>query len=141
MSHEVEILLVPFFFVVTGANIKLAQLASAEALTTLLIITALAIVSKLVACGIGAWAMGLRSALIVGVGMVSRGEVGIIMASLGKQAGVITDGMYAAIIAMSLLTSVVAPPALTALFGRAPAPMPASDRHQRAFRNYRNGRD
>ena len=38
---------------------------------------------------------------------------------LGKQAGVINDGLYAIIIAMSLLTSVVAPPALTALFGRA----------------------
>ena len=121
----IEALLVPFFFVVTGANVKLAELAGVEALTTLLVITALAIVSKLVACAIGAWSMGLRSALIVGVGMVPRGEVGIIIASLGKQAGVITDGMYAAIIAMSLLTSVVAPPALTALFRRAPATTPA----------------
>ena len=112
----IEALLVPFFFVVTGANVKLAELAGVEALTTLLVITGLAIVSKLLACGIGAWSMGLRSALIVGVGMVPRGEVGIIIASLGKQAGVITEGMYAAIIAMSLLTSVVAPPALTALF-------------------------
>jgi Kef-type K+ transport system membrane component KefB len=60
-------------------------------------------------------ALGTRSALIVGVGMVPRGEVGIIIASLGKQAGVITDALYATIIAMSLLTSVVAPPALTVL--------------------------
>jgi Kef-type K+ transport system membrane component KefB len=117
----IEALLVPFFFVVTGANIKLAELASAEALITLLVITVLAIVSKLVGCGIGAWSMGTRSALIVGVGMVPRGEVGIIIASLGKQSGIITDGLYAILIAMSLLTSVVAPPALTALFGRKPA--------------------
>ena len=115
----IEALLVPFFFVVTGANIKLAELASAEALTTLLVITVLAIVSKLAGCGLGAWSMGARSAMIVGVGMVPRGEVGIIIASLGKQAAVITDAMYATIIAMSLLTSVVAPPALTALFRRA----------------------
>jgi Kef-type K+ transport system membrane component KefB len=114
----IEALIVPFFFVVTGANIKLAELASVEALTTLAVITVLAIVSKLAGCGIGAWSMGTRSALIVGVGMVPRGEVGIIIASLGKQAGVINDGLYAIIIAMSLLTSVVAPPALTALFGR-----------------------
>lgn len=125
--NPIEALLVPFFFVVTGANIKLAELASAEALTTLLVITVLAIVSKLAGCGIGAWSMGARSALIVGVGMVPRGEVGIIIASLGKQAGVITDAIYATIIAMSLLTSVVAPPALTALFRRAPTLNPAAD--------------
>ncbi len=114
----IEALLVPFFFVVTGANIKLAELASVEALTTLAVVTVLAIVSKLVGCGIGAWSMGTRSALIVGVGMVPRGEVGIIIAGIGKQAGIISDAMFAILIAMALLTSVVAPPALTALFGR-----------------------
>jgi Kef-type K+ transport system membrane component KefB len=123
----IEALLVPFFFVVTGANVKLVELASVEALTTLAVITLLAIVSKLVGCGIGAWSMGARSALIVGVGMVPRGEVGIIIASLGKQAGVISAPLYAIIIAMSLLTSVVAPPALTALFGRGPKAAPAVD--------------
>ena len=72
--------------------------------------------------------MGTRSALIVGVGMVPRGEAGIIIASLGKQAGIISDGLYAILIAMSLLTSVVAPPALTALFGRPPIQNPPADK-------------
>jgi len=123
----IEALMVPFFFVVTGANIKLTELANVEALTTLAVITLLAIVSKLVGCGLGAWSMGARSALIVGVGMVPRGEVGIIIASLGRQAEVISDSLFAIIIAMSLLTSVVAPPALTALFTRAPKAVPAAD--------------
>jgi Kef-type K+ transport system membrane component KefB len=51
-------------------------------------------------------------ATLVGVGMVPRGEVGIIVASLGKQAEVMSETVYAIIIAMSLLTSIAAPVAL-----------------------------
>ena len=77
--------------------------------------TVLAVVSKLVGGGLGALSLGRRSALIVGVGMVPRGEVGIIVASLGKSAGVFSDQLFAIIVAMSLLTSVIAPPVLKAL--------------------------
>jgi Kef-type K+ transport system membrane component KefB len=105
-------LLVPFFFVVTGANVELSELGTMWALATLTIVTVLAIVSKIAGCGIGAWSIGKRSALIVGVGMVPRGEVGIIVASLGLHAGIFNQTIYAIIIAMSLLTSVIAPPAL-----------------------------
>jgi Kef-type K+ transport system membrane component KefB len=52
--------------------------------------------------------------------MVPRGEVGIIVASLGQQAGVFSGTTYALIIAMSLLTSVIAPPVLKALLAGAP---------------------
>ena len=78
-------------------------------------VTLLAVVSKLIGCGLAAKSLGTKGAWIVGVGMVPRGEVGIIVASLGKQAGVFGAGAYAIIIAMSLLTSVVAPPALKVL--------------------------
>jgi Kef-type K+ transport system membrane component KefB len=54
--------------------------------------------------------------LVIGVGMVPRGEVGIIVASLGQSAGVFSGTTYAIIIAMSLLTSIAAPPVLKALF-------------------------
>jgi Kef-type K+ transport system membrane component KefB len=107
--------LVPFFFVVTGTKVELAALATWPMLGTLGLITVLAVVGKLVGCGLGALPLGRKSALIVGVGMVPRGEVGIIVASLGQQAGVFTGGTYALIIAMSLLTSVLAPPLLKAL--------------------------
>ena len=110
--------LVPFFFVVTGAKVDLAQLGSAPALGMLAVVTLLAIVSKLLGCGLGALSLGRKSALIVGVGMVPRGEVGIIVASLGMAAGVFTGQVYAVIIAMSLLTSVVAPPVLKALLAK-----------------------
>ena len=118
-------LLVPFFFVVTGMQVNLGALATFEALGSLLLITLLAVVSKLVGAGLGALALGRRSALIVGVGMIPRGEVGIIVASLGQQAGVFTTTTYALIIAMSLLTSVIAPPLLGRLLRDEPPEGPA----------------
>ena len=112
--------MVPFFFVVTGAKVNLAELGSASALGMLAVVTLLAVASKLIGCGLGALSLGRKSALIVGVGMVPRGEVGIIVASLGLNAGVFTGTIYAVIIAMSLLTSVIAPPALKTLIAGSP---------------------
>ncbi len=108
-------LLTPFFFVLTGAKVELAKLASGEALWLLLVATLLAIATKLAGGWLGAIRLGPRSALIVGVGMIPRGEVGIVVAALGLSAGVFSDELYAVIIAMSLLTSIVAPPFLALL--------------------------
>jgi Kef-type K+ transport system membrane component KefB len=108
-------LLTPFFFVLTGAKVELAQFASADALWLLLGATLLAIATKLAGGWLGALRLGPRSALTVGVGMVPRGEVGIVVAALGLSAGVFGDLLYAVIIAMSLLTSVIAPPFLALL--------------------------
>lgn len=113
-------LLVPFFFVVTGAQVDLKELASGAVIGSLAVVTVLAVASKLVGGGLGALSLGKKSALIVGFGMVPRGEVGIIVASLGQSAGVFSGRIYAIIIAMSLLTSVVAPPILKALLANAP---------------------
>ena len=107
--------LVPFFFVVTGAQVEIGLLASWPVIGTLALVTLLAMISKLVGCGIGALSLGRKSALIVGIGMIPRGEVGIIVASLGKQAGIFSGTTYAIIIAMSLLTSIIAPPLLKIL--------------------------
>ena len=117
----------PFFFVVTGMQIELAELASWGAVGTLAFITFLAAISKIIGGGFGARALGKKSALIVGVGMVPRGEVGIIVATLGLQQGVFNDRVYAEIIAMSLLTSIIAPPILKILLANAPEPQPARE--------------
>jgi Kef-type K+ transport system membrane component KefB len=126
LERQVQIimaLMVPFFFVVTGAQVQLSQLANWNVLGMLLVVTVLAVIGKLVGCGLGARSLGTKPALIVGIGMVPRGEVGIIVASLGLSAKVFTEQIYAIIIAMSLLTSVIAPPALKVLFaGRTPQP-------------------
>jgi Kef-type K+ transport system membrane component KefB len=118
----ITVFLVPFFFIVTGAQLNLAVLASPAALGTLALVTVLAVAGKLLGGGLGALPLGFKSALIVGVGMVPRGEVGIIVASLGLTAGVFTEMTYALIVTMSLLTSVIAPPALGVLLGGRPSP-------------------
>ncbi len=112
--------IVPFFFVVTGMRVDIQVLGNWPVIGTLVVVTVLAILSKLVGAGLGARSLGTRSALIVGVGMIPRGEVGIIVASLGRQANVFGPTIYAVIIAMSLLTSVVAPPVLKRLFNQNP---------------------
>ncbi|MCW8808300.1 MAG: cation:proton antiporter [Rhodanobacter sp.] len=108
----------PFFFVVTGAKVNLSQLASVDALVMLTIVTAIAIASKLAGGFLGALSLGRRSATIVGFGMVPRGEVGVVIASLGLAAGVFNERIYAVIVAMSLLTAMVTPPVLAWLLKR-----------------------
>lgn len=110
--------LTPFFFVITGAKINLTELASAHALWMLTVVTLIAIVSKLAGGFFGALALGKRSATIVGFGMVPRGEVGVVIASLGLAAGVFSEQIYAIIVAMSLLTAMVTPPVLAWLLKR-----------------------
>jgi Kef-type K+ transport system membrane component KefB len=84
------------------------------------VVTILAILTKLIGASLAARSLGTRSALIVGVGMIPRGEVGIIIASLGRQANAFGPTTYAVIIAMSLLTSIIAPPVLKALLKGSP---------------------
>ena len=123
LEHQTQPLLAlmtPFFFVMTGSKVELAQLADADTLVTLALITAIALASKLIGGYFGALALGRRGALIVGVGMMPRGEVGVVIASLGLAAGVFSPRTYALIVAMSLLTSVATPPVLALLFKKPP---------------------
>ncbi|HSI71888.1 MAG TPA: cation:proton antiporter [Fimbriimonas sp.] len=125
LEHDfarVSAVLVPFFFVVTGAQVDVRLLASGPVLISVLVVTTLAIIGKVVGCGLGARSLGRKDALIVGVGMVPRGEVGVIVAGLGQQAGVFSPAIYAVIIGMSLLTSIVAPPVLKALLRKPATP-------------------
>lgn len=112
--------LTPFFFVVTGAKVNLSELASASALGMLAVVTLIAIVSKLAGGFLGSLSLGKRGALIVGFGMVPRGEVGVVIASLGLAAGVFDERIYAVIVAMSLLTAMVTPPILAILLREPP---------------------
>lgn len=118
LEHQMQpllALLTPFFFVLTGAKIDLAVFTSREALWMLAIATLIAIASKFVGGALGALSLGRRGAAIVGVGMVPRGEVGVVIASLGLAAGVFSNELYAVIVAMSLLTAIVTPPVLALL--------------------------
>jgi Kef-type K+ transport system membrane component KefB len=113
-------LLTPFFFVMTGSKVDLALLANWPTIGTLLVVTIIAIVSKFAGGFLGALSLGRRGAAIVGVGMVPRGEVGVVIASLGLAAGVFSNRIYAVIVAMSLLTAMVTPPVLALLLRNKP---------------------
>lgn len=105
----------PFFFASIGIQIDLDALASAGALALLAVVTALAVVTKLAGAWLGALRLGRTEALFVGWGMVPRGEVGIVVASIGGAAGVLDDRAFAVIVAMSVLTTLGVPPILRRL--------------------------
>ena len=110
-------LLVPVFFVTVGMKVQPAMLnpfAENAQLGIALLLTATAIATKLVA-GLAVYQRGVRR-WPIGVGMVPRGEVGLIFAGAGLAAGVIGDDLYAALIVVVMLTTFVAPPWLKALY-------------------------
>lgn len=114
--------LVPFFFVYVGAQMDLGVFRTRSGAEIVIAITALAIFGKLIGCGLASLKLGRRSALIVGIGMIPRGEVGIIVASLGLAAGVIDRQLFAVVVMMSILTTLVVPPLLSAAYPKTAQP-------------------
>ena len=112
----------PFFFVFIGLQVDLGAFADAGTISLLAVVTALAIATKFVGAWLGARSLGGREAAFVGVGMVPRGEVGIIVAGIGRTTGVIDNELFVVIVGMSILTTLAVPPLLRAL---APRPEPA----------------
>jgi Kef-type K+ transport system membrane component KefB len=108
--------LVPYFFVVTGMQVQPSLFASPAVLIPGLILVALAVATKVVGCGLGAWGMGWKRMVAIGVGMVPRGEVGLIIAATGLSMKVIGDASYAMIILVVVLTTVIVPPLLAIVF-------------------------
>ncbi len=112
--------LVPFFFVLTGAQVDWRLFLDGGIMGIALAVTALALVGKVVGCGLGVLGMGGRSAAIVGVGMAPRGEVGLIVASLGLSLGAIPPQIFSVVVIMSILTTLVVPPVLRILYAGHP---------------------
>ncbi len=102
-------LFVPFFFVVIGAEIDLGILADPRLLALTAVVIIIAVLSKIVGCGLAVINLGRRTWLKVGVGMVPRGEVGVIIGLLGLSLGAITKDLYSVIILMSMITTLIAP--------------------------------
>lgn len=108
--HPIYEFLGPFFFVYLGAQMDVRTLAGPGMLLMLITVCVLAIGSKLAGCAIGAAGLGFRDALRVGVGMVPRGEVGLIVAAVGLRLHTVSSQVYATVLLMSLVTTLVAPP-------------------------------
>ena len=117
MSGVTEFL-VPFFLVNIGMQLRLDVFRSSSVIALCLLITLIAIVTKLLACGLGAYNLGLRRAAQVGMGMVPRGEVGIIVAQIGLTMAVIDAELYGVVLFMAVATTVIAPPFLKMLYAR-----------------------
>ena len=106
----------PFFFASIGIELELGLFVDGETLLLLALLTALAVTSKFAGAFLGAIRRPRREALVVAVGMIPRGEVGIIVAGIGATVGVLEPKFFAAIVGMSILTTIAVPPMLRALY-------------------------
>ncbi len=121
-SRAVYDFLVPFFFVLIGAEVDPGLFDDGEVLAIALGVTALAIAGKLAAGALASRGLPWGSAAIIGVGMVPRGEVGLVAAGVGSGIGAVTGEMFAVVVFMSLATTIVAPPVLQSIYYRQDKP-------------------
>jgi Kef-type K+ transport system membrane component KefB len=130
-------LFVPIFFVNIGLTVNVRELQTDVYWMTLVII-GIAILGKWLGAGLGARLGGLsiRESSQLGVGMISRGEVGLIVASVGVRESLVTGAEFSSIVAMVLVSTLVTPPLLRALFvGHPGAAENPSKREQARLQN------
>jgi len=127
-AQAINQFLVPFFFFTMGSRLDLSVF-SRGVIVVGLMLSLLAIITKIAGCGLASWGEGWRGMLQVGVGMTPRGEVALIVALIGLQMGMISQRAYALVIMMTAITTIVPPPLLKVLFappiGGAPTVAPA----------------
>lgn len=110
---------VPIFFVNIGLSVNARQLRP-EVFWLFLAITLVAVIGKLVGAGAGARLAGYSwlESTQLGAGMISRGEVGLIIAAVGIEQGLLAEAEFSAIVGMILVTTLITPPVLRMLFSR-----------------------
>lgn len=116
LAHGVTELLVPFFLAGIGLHLDLRAFTSLSVLLLAVVILAAAVVSKLIGCGLGALSLGKTDMIRIGLGMVPRGEVGMVVAQLGLSMGVIAGNVYGVVVFMAVATTLVAPLLLNVAF-------------------------
>ncbi|MBL8194885.1 MAG: cation:proton antiporter, partial [Blastocatellia bacterium] len=115
-SGAVMEFLLPFFLVGIGLQLDLTVFKDKQVIILTILATIIAVITKLIGCGLAALPMGRRQALQIGMGMVPRGEVGIIVAQIGLGLGVMSSALYGVVVFMSVATTLIAPPFLVQLF-------------------------
>ena len=101
---------IPVFFASIGINADLDAMFQPSVLALATVLTVVAIIGKLVAgFGIG---RSPGDKLLIGIGMIPRGEVGLIFASIGLSKGILDDELYGALLLMVLVTTLITPPLL-----------------------------
>lgn len=116
---KLEIVFAPLFFAIIGAQVNLTGI-NLEVLLLSALVIAVAIVSKVVGCGLPAtlFLKDKSKAMKVGIGMVSRGEVGLIVAGIGVSSGVLSSNVYTTIIIIVAVTTLITPVWLKKAYGR-----------------------
>lgn len=105
--------LIPIFFVLTGMQVKVAALMDTSIILMTVLILIVSIVTKILA----GWVAGKgMNKLAIGIGMVPRGEVGLIFANMGKTLGVMNDGVFSAMVIVIMATTLITPPMLAVVF-------------------------
>lgn len=117
---SISTFLLSFFFLNVGLQVDIGTLGDTSVLVLVVVVIILAVISKLVGCSLGA-KMGDRSLdssslKIIGFGMAPRGEVGIIVAAIGLASGAMSQDLYAVVVLMSVITTIIAPPIISKLF-------------------------
>ena len=120
-------LFVPIFLVNIGLQANLRAI-SGTAWFLAIALTVVAIFTKVIGSGLGALAGGFdrRDSLRLGVGMISRGEVGLIVASVALGAGLISQEIFSGVVFMVIVATLVTPPLLRLTY-RDEAPAPAAN--------------
>jgi Kef-type K+ transport system membrane component KefB len=116
LIKPVSTFLVPVFFVLMGIQVRLESFANIPVLGLAAALTVAAIAGKQI-CGFGVLEKNLDR-LSVGVGMIPRGEVGLILASIGKNLKVVDDATFSAVVIMIIVTTLITPPLLKLTLGR-----------------------
>lgn len=107
----------PLFFFSIGINVDIIAFKGGVVLFTIFM-SLVAVFTKVLGSGLGAFLAGfkLKSSFIIGSGMISRGEVALIVANIGLKEGIISVEIFTAMIMVTLITTVITPPLLKSAF-------------------------
>ena len=118
---KLEIIFAPLFFAIIGAQVNLTGI-NLDVLFLSAIIIVVAIFSKLAGCGLPAlvFLRNRSKAMKVGIGMISRGEVGLIVAGIGVTSGALSSNIYTTVIIMVAITTLITPVWLKKAYSKEP---------------------
>jgi Kef-type K+ transport system membrane component KefB len=122
LAHGATELLVPFFLAGIGLNVDLGAFRNPDTMVLTVVVILVAVASKFIGCGLGSIGLGRVDILRIGVGMIPRGEVGMVVAQIGLAMGAVSKPIYGVAVAMTVATTLIAPPLLALTYRGAGRP-------------------
>lgn len=140
------LLLSPVFFASIGLKVELPKM-SMTIIAFAVVLTIVAVITKIIGCGLGAKVCGYKNYQVkrIGVGMISRGEVALIVASKGAALGLMSSALLGPIIVVVVITTIITPVMLKVVFAPGTAPVaeqivPESERVKSYYENREDNR-